>query len=134
MPQFPESRARSDLAEAVARDVRPYVLDLGFELDRRPKEERSWRWRSGAFYRRRDGYVDELNIQWEKYGGAYFIFNFWTDQAERMDVALRYMSRIAEGPMARIYPASYYLRSVRVKLGTDVKSLSSIPSPSHAIA
>jgi hypothetical protein len=95
---------RKALVDAVKKDLRPFILQLGFELDRRPPDERSWRWRQGAFLRRRDGRTDELSIQWEKYDAPLFILNFWTDDAERMQVANRHLPSRGPDSPARIYP------------------------------
>jgi hypothetical protein len=98
---------RKALVDAVRKDVRPFILWLGFEPDRRSPEERSWRWQRGAFLRRRELHLDELSIQWERRGRPRFIINFWTSQTERMEVALRpsrYFKRNLEN-LAQIYPS-----------------------------
>lgn len=95
--------------KAVKDEVRPHIRALGFETDRRPKGERPWHWRSGSLFRRREAYVDELIIQWERYDRPNFIFNFSTSQKERMDVALRYHPSPASDGLARIYPAKLWL-------------------------
>lgn len=90
--------------EAVRKEVRPYIYWLGFQIDRRPKEERSWRWRVGSVCRQRGPYIDEVDIQWEKYDRPQFMINFWTSHEERMIVAHRYVKIFTPDHLARIYP------------------------------
>ena len=95
---------RREMVDAVRSEIRPLAMSVGFQFDRRPKEERPWRWRPGALMRRRDDYVDEFYVEWAKYGWPRFMIEFWTSQAERMRMAHRYRPWDGLEDLARIYP------------------------------
>jgi len=91
------------LKAAIKKEVRPFMVDLGFTPDRRPFEERG-RSKIGNYVRERDGYTDELLVWWLSYGRPLFMLEFWTDQVERMREAADERFRFHPNEMARIYP------------------------------
>lgn len=79
---------REKLRAAVHEQLVPYILALGFESTRTTAGKAAWplRVRQGWGYaRRRDGFVDRLDIYWEKYGRADFHLFFATCREAELD-------------------------------------------------
>jgi hypothetical protein len=79
---------REKLRAAVHERLVPYILALGFESTRTKAGKAAWplRVRQGWGYaRRRDDFVDRLDIYWEKYGRADFRLFFATCREAELD-------------------------------------------------
>lgn len=81
----PRRAARKAMVNAVDRQLKPRIRDLGFSS----AQTRAWRssefrtWLSGwGWIRIRDGRVDLLSVYWEKYGRPKFQIHFSSQDAE----------------------------------------------------
>jgi len=93
------------LKAAIKKDLRPFMVELGFLPDKRPFEERG-REKIGMYVRSREGYTDEVLVLWLTYGRPVFMLEFWSDQLERMQAAWERhpYPRFHPNEMRRIYP------------------------------
>jgi hypothetical protein len=96
------------LKVAIKKELRPFMVELGFTPDKRPFEERD-RVKIGLYVRSRDGYTDELNVLWRNYGRPLFMLEFWSSQVQRMQAAWErerypYPATFDPNYMHRIYP------------------------------
>jgi hypothetical protein len=96
------------LKAAIKKELRPFMVELGFTPDKRPFEEHG-RVKIGLYVRSRDDYTDELLVLWRSYGRPLFMLEFWSDQLERMRAARErqrypYPANFHPNEMYRIYP------------------------------
>jgi hypothetical protein len=93
------------LKAAIKKELRPFMVELGFAPDKRPHEERVSA-KIGLYVRIRDGHTDELLILWSNYGRPLFMIEFWTSEVELMQASAR---RPPAHPLksGRIYPRRF---------------------------
>jgi hypothetical protein len=98
-----DDEKKKALQAAIKKEVRPFMVVLGFTPDKRPFEDRVTR-KIGLYVRKRDDYTDELLILWRSYGRPIFMIEFWTDQEERMRAAWKGPFRFHPKEAKRIFP------------------------------
>lgn len=76
---------RKEMMKRARKEFPPLLADLSFADGRRKsskgyvRDSRVW-----PFWRRRDGYWEEIAIEWDRGGEPGFSITFWTEQIERM--------------------------------------------------
>lgn len=99
---------RKELMKRAREALPPVLAELGFADGRRRSKKGDGRDPlSWPFWRKRDGYWEEIGIDWDPRGRPSFSVTFWTEQIERMNPTpgpyiVSGMGLVLPGPYSRL--------------------------------